>query len=143
MLATSAEDSKIKGYKVYEEIDNDLPFVIPYCPGSATPLYDGGSYKFPKQYTNGETFSIQIIPERIRLTTNVIRKDVLPQETIIGILNNDLNSLLLNSAYEASGANSLAAGHGTKATNSGAIALGKATEASGMYALSLGDNTKA
>lgn len=143
MLITSGEGSMAKGYNIYEEIDNDLPFVIPYCPGSATPLHDGGYYEFPKHYKKGDTFSIKIIPERIRVTTNVIRKDVLPQETIIGILNNDLNSILLNSAYEASGANSLAAGHGTKATNSEAIALGKATEASGMYALSLGDNTKA
>lgn len=143
ILITSGEGSMVKGYNIYEEIDNDLPFVIPYCPGSATPLYDGGYYEFPKHYEKGDTFSIKIIPERIRVTTNVIRKDVLPQETIIGILNNDLNSILLNSAYEASGANSLAAGYGTKATNSEAIALGKATEASGRYALSLGDNTKA
>ena len=143
LLADLEEDTMVKGYKFYEEIDNNLPFVIPYCPGSSSPLYDGGYYKFPKTYENKQTFSIEIIPERLRLTTNVIRKDILPQETIIGYLNNELNSILLNSSYEASGANSLAAGNQTKATASEAMALGNNTEASGIHSLSFGENTKA
>ena len=133
----------IKGYKIYDEINNNLPFVIPYCPGSSTPLCDGGYYKFPKTYQNKETFSVKIIPEKLRMTTNVIRRDILPKETIIGVLNNELNSILLNGAYEASGANSLAAGQSTKAMGSESTALNYGTTASGPHSISAGEYTEA
>jgi hypothetical protein len=107
------EGNTIKGYSKYEMEDNGLPFLISYCPYSERPLWDGELIRFPKKYNNKETVSVSIVIEKIRLGANILRKDTLPVDAIVGVLNNETNSILFNSSYKASGANSIAAGQST------------------------------
>ena len=137
-----AAGGSIKGYEVYESEDNGLPFLISYCPDSAQPLWDGELIRFPKKYSNKETVSVSITPEKIRLGTNILRKDILPVDTIIGTLDNRTNSILLNSAYEASGTNSIAAGYGTKAIGSNSVAINNNTLAQAANSFASGYGTK-
>lgn len=145
----------IVGINVSVDEDNGLPFAFSLCQGSATPLWDGAFAIF-NDYSTESTIHVEVIPQTLKYGGNIIPKTMLPKDAVVGEYNENCNSVLLNSAYEATGANSLAIGKGTKALGENSFALGEETttggkntiaagissEAKGQQSMALGNNVK-
>ena len=121
--------------------DNDLPFLIVLDLNSATPLSAATSYF--ENYTTGDRISIEIVPQTVVYGSTQVPKHILPGVVNAFIYNDDLLSVMTETAIESSGVASFAAGISAKATADSAVAIGNGAKATAKNAIAIGTTAEA
>lgn len=126
---------------VADQLDNEIPFLFGFDPAASTPMIRCYlKEEFSSQYHH---YEIKVYPQDIALVTRHVPQGLLPIEKSPWIYNEEKESILAPTAYEASGVGSVAIGSGTSATKQQAFATGSSTNANGVASFTQGGYTKA
>lgn len=126
--------------KTADNADNGLPFLLTFDFNSFPALVN---CILDLPYTEGDNLLIQVNPQAQSLAKKVIPKELLPECGCPWVYNEEKESLMAPTAYEASGIGSVAIGSGTSATKQQAFATGTSTNAEGVASFTQGTYTKA
>ena len=126
---------------VADQLDNEIPFLFGFDPAASTPLIR--CYLKEELSSQYHQYEIKVYPQDIALVTRHIPQGLLPVEKSPWIYNEEKESILAPTAYEASGAGSVAIGLGTKATKQQSFATGVSTSSEGVATFTQGYYTKA
>lgn len=127
-------------YQTAENADNGLPFLLTFD-FNVSPSLVNCILNLP--YAKGDDLNITVSPQAQSLAKKVIPKELLPDCDCPWVYNEDKQSLMSPTAYEASGTASFAAGMGTAASGPYTTALGNKTKASQRASIATGIDTNA
>ena len=130
---------QISDGKTADNADNGLPFLLTFDFNSFPALVN---CILDLPYAEGDNLLIQVNPQAQSLAKKVIPKELLPECDCPWVYNEDKQSLLAPTAYEASGIGSVAIGLGTSATKQQAFATGTSTNADGVASFTQGAYTR-
>lgn len=141
----NSSEAESVDFKISQLEDNGLPFLFAIDVDSPQPFTQISGQVLKTGVVKGDSVTIKLFPDAMNYATHVIPKRMLPRDITLSpfIYNVKKESIMTQTAYEASGVNSFALGEGAKATADNAIAMGLNAQATGVSSIALGAKSRA